>query len=563
MPAPDARHSDFREPTMRTIDAIAEILKREGIHLLPSFPTTPVIEAAAAAGIKPVICRQERVGVGIADGWSRVKCGNPPGAFAMQYGPGAENAYAGVTTAFSDAVPMLLLPLGHPLERDRVFPNFSSLRAYEPVTKFAEQINQPKRVADTLRRAFAQMRSGRPGPALVEVPVDVGNAEVDPAVLDGYRPVKIAKAQANPDDVLRAAKALLAAKHPVIQAGQGVLYAEATDDLVELAELLQIPVYSTLAGKSAFPERHALALGSAEAAMNGAAVHFIRNADLVCALGSSLSKHNMCANLPGHKLIIHNTADPVDHNKAYYADHPLLGDAKLVVRQLIEACRDVLNGKPRDGAAVQAEIAQKRATWLEQWSAKMKSADTPINPYRVIADFNEAIDPDSAIVTHDSGSPRYQMCPTYRAGGPRSYIGWGKSHQLGTGLGLIMGAKLAAPDKFCVNFMGDAAFGMTGLDFETAVRSDIPILTIVLNNNSMAVETRHMKTSHDLFRTRDLRGNYADMARAMGGWSERIENPAEIKSALARARKATDSGRAALLEFITAEEHTVSHFHEL
>jgi acetolactate synthase I/II/III large subunit len=548
---------------MRTIDAIAEILKLEGIHTLPSFPTTPVIEAAAAAGIKPIICRQERVGVGIADGWTRVKNGNPPGAFAMQYGPGAENAYAGVTTAFSDAVPMLLLPLGHPLERDRVFPNFSSIRSYESVTKFAEQINQPKRVGDTLRRAFAQMRSGRPGPALVEVPVDVGNAEVDASVVDTYRPVKIAKAQANPEDVLSAAKALIAAKRPVIQAGQGVLYADATKELVELAELVQIPVYSTLAGKSAFPERHPLALGSAEAAMNGAAFHFLKEADLVFAVGSSLSKHNMCANIPGRKVIIHNTADTIDHNKAYYADHPLLGDAKLVLRQFIEACRDLLSGKPRDGTAVRAEIAQKRAAWLEQWSPKMKSNDAPINPYRVITDFMEVIDPDSAIVTHDSGSPRYQMCPTYRAGGPRSYIGWGKSHQLGTGLGLIMGAKLAAPDKFCVNFMGDAAFGMTGLDFETAVRSGIPILTVVLNNSTMAVETRHMKTSHDLFRTRDLRGNYADMGKAMGGWSERVENPGDIKAAIGRARKATDDGRAALLEFVTAEEHTVSHLHEL
>jgi acetolactate synthase I/II/III large subunit len=548
---------------MRTIDAIAEILKLEGINILPSFPTTPVIEAAAAAGIKPFICRQERVGVGIADGWTRVRNGQPAGAFAMQYGPGAENAYAGVTTAFSDAVPMLLLPLGHPLERDRVFPNFSSIRAYESVTKFAEQINQPKRVADTLRRAFTQMRSGRPGPALVEVPVDVGNAEVDPSVVETYRPVKITKAQANPEDVLSAAKALLAAKCPVIQAGQGVLYAGATKELVELAELVQIPVYSTLTGKSAFPERHALALGSAEAAMNGAAFHFLKEADLVFAVGSSLSKHNMCANIPGRKVVIHNAADAIDHNKAYYTDFPLLGDARLVLRQFIEACRELLKGKARDGAAVQGEIARLRASWMERWSLKTSSDEVPINPYRVIADFMEVVDPDTAIVTHDSGSPRYQMCPTYRAGGPRSYLGWGKSHQLGTGLGLIMGAKLAAPDKFCVNFMGDAAFGMTGLDFETAVRADIPILTIVLNNSSMAVETRHMKTSHDLFRTRDLGGNYSEIAKAMGGWSERVTNPSDIKGAIGRARKATDSGRAALLEFVTAEEHTVSHLHEL
>jgi acetolactate synthase-1/2/3 large subunit len=548
---------------MRTIDAIAEILKREGINLLPSFPTTPVIEAAAAAGIKPVICRQERVGVGIADGWSRIKNGNPAGAFAMQYGPGAENAFAGVSTAFSDAVPLLLLPLGHPLDRDRVFPNFSSIRAYESVTKFAEQVNQPRRVGDTLRRAFAQMRSGRPGPALVEIPVDVGNAEVEPSVVENYRPVKIAKAQANPEEVMRAALALLAARCPIIQAGQGVLYAEGTQELVELAELVQIPVYSTLAGKSAFPERHALALGSAEAAMNGAAFHFLKEADLVFAVGSSLSKHNMCANLPGRKVIIHNTADSIDHNKAYYADFPVLGDAKLVLRQFIEACRELLKGKVRDGAAVRAEIAGLRAAWLNHWSPKSASNDTPINPYRVISDFMQVVDPDTAIVTHDSGSPRYQMMPYYRAGGPRSYLGWGKSHQLGTGLGLIMGAKLAAPDKFCVNFMGDAAFGMTGLDFETAVRSDIPILTIVLNNSSMAVETKHMKTSHDLFRTRDLRGNYADIAKALGGWSERVSSPGQIKDAIGRARKATESGRAALLEFVTAEENTVSHLHEL
>jgi len=126
-----------------------------------------------------------------------------------------------------------------------------------------------------------------------------------------------------------------------------------------------------------------------------------------------------------------------------------------------------------------------------------------------------------------------------------------------------MGAKLAAPDKFCVNFMGDAAFGMTGLDFETAVRADIPILTVVLNNNSMAVETRHMQTSHGLYRTRDLRGNYADIARSLGGWSERVTEPGQIKDAFTRARKVTDGGRAALLEFVTAEEHTVSHLHDL
>ena len=129
----------------------------------------------------------------------------------------------------------------------------------------------------------------------------------------------------------------------------------------------------------------------------------------------------------------------------------------------------------------------------------------------------QTVPPGEAIVTHDSGSPRDQIMPFYRSEGPRSYLGWGKSHGLGTGLGLVMGAKLAKPEKVCVNFMGDAAFGMTGLDFETAARCGIPIITVVLNNSTMAVETGAMATSHELYGTRDLGGNYADMGRAMGG----------------------------------------------
>ena len=182
-----------------------------------------------------------------------------------------------------------------------------------------------------------------------------------------------------------------------------------------------------------------------------------------------------------------------------------------------------------------------------------------MTPYRVLWELTQAVDPSEAIVTHDSGGPRNQMVPFYRAAGPRSYIGWGKSHGLGTGLGLTIGAKLAAPDKLAINWMGDAAFGMVGLDFETAVRCGIPILTLVSNNSSMACEVSAMRVSHELYRARDVSGNYADMARAMGGYAERVENPAEIGPAIQRARRATEDGRAALLEFITCEETASSH----
>jgi acetolactate synthase-1/2/3 large subunit len=547
---------------MLVADAIAQILKREGVEYLNCYPSTPLIEASAKVGIRPIVCRQERVGVGIADGFSRVRNGRSPSVFAMQHGPGAENAYPGISTAFSDSTPVLFMPMGHPRLRDGIFPLFNSVRSYESVTKSAEQINMPERVVDTMRRAFAALRNGRPGPVLVEVPGDVARSEIDESLLDGYVPVKAVRAQGDPRDIEAAARAFLDAERPVLFAGAGVLYAEATEELAELAELLQVPVMTTMEGKSAISEkRHPLSLGIGSNVMAGPAYHFLKDADLVFAIGSSLTDHGLVTPIPPGKTLIHSTNDPVDLHKTYAVDHPILGDARLVLRQFIDCCRDLLGGKAPSGREnVAGEIARRKEEWFEEWMPKLGSNETPINPYRVVWELMQTVDPSQAIVTHDSGNPRYEVMPFYQTDGPRTYLGWGKSHQLGTGLGLVMGAKLAEPEKFCVNFMGDAAFGMTGMDFETAVRANLPICTVVLKNSSMAVETPHMKVSHDQYRTRDVGGDYADIARSLGGWSERIEDPAEIGPAFHRARQHNQEGKAALLEFITCEEMAYTHF---
>jgi len=544
---------------VKTVDAIAEILKREGVEYLSCFPTTPIIESAAAAGIRPIVCRQERVGVGIADGYSRVTNGEPMGVFAMQYGPGAENAYSGVATSYSDSTPILLLPLGHPRERQGILPHFSSLRNYEGVSKYIEEINAPNRTAQVMRRAFAALRQGRPGPVMVEIPADIALEDVaeEDFFYQASRPVL---AQADTRDVEAAARALCQARYPVIHAGQGVLYAKATDELLELAELLRAPVMTTLLGKSAFPEVHPLSLGSASGTMSGPVYHFMGRCDVIFGIGCSFTKHGMSMNIPPGKTMIQATNDPRDINKDYNIDHPIVGDAKLVLRQMIEACGEIVGRSRQPDETTANEIKSERDAWLVQWSAKLNDNQTPINPYRIIWDFMQTVPPEDAIVTHDSGSPRNQIMPFYRSNGPRTYLGWGKSHGLGTGLGLNIGAKLAQPDKVCVNFMGDAAFGMTGLDFETAVRSKIPIITVVLNNSTMAVETRSMADSHRMYNTRDLGGDYADMARAMGGYAERIEDPTDVVAAFKRARRVTEEeGQAVLLEFITSAETETSH----
>jgi len=201
-----------------------------------------------------------------------------------------------------------------------------------------------------------------------------------------------------------------------------------------------------------------------------------------------------------------------------------------------------------------------RAEWMAEWMPRLTSNETPLSPYRVIADLLKTVDVRNTIITHDAGSPRDQLVPFWVSEEPLSYIGWGKSTQLGYGLGLAMGAKLARPDKLCINVWGDAAIGFTGMDFETAVRERIPILSILLNNFSMAIELPIMKTATAKYRSTDISGNYADMAKAFGGYGERVTDPAEIIPAIQRGIRKTQEGTPALLEFITAQEITFSVF---
>ena len=542
---------------MRAADTIVEILKREGTTTMFCFPTTSIIENAVAAGIRPIICRQERVGVDMADGYARVTNGKPPGVFAMQYGPGSENAFPGIATTFSDSVPVLFLPLAHARDQSQVYPTFRSARTYASVTKQVEEIVVPEATVPAMRRAFSALKNGRPGPVMVEVPRDL--VDLDAGELD-YRPMRASVSAPDPRDVDEAAKLLIAAKAPMILAGQGVLYAEASDVLVELAELLQAPVMTTVDGKSGFPEDHALSLGSGGNTFSGPGRMFLHTkADLIFGVGCGFTRHPLTTpSLPKNVPIIHATNDARDLHKSYQTEVALLGDAKLALGGLVAAVKDRLGGRlPNRSPA--AEIAAERAAWQARWEAKLNSKETPITPYHVMSEFMRVVDPAGAIVTHDSGSPRDQLLPFYRATRPRGYLGWGKSHQLGTGLGLIIGAKVAAPDKFCVNFMGDAAFGMTGLDLETAVRAGIPSLTVVLNNNTMAIEIPHMKLSHDRHKSRDLGGNFSGVARELGCWTERVDNPNEVANAILRARRATEDGRTCLLEFVTSAETAFSH----
>ena len=540
---------------MKVGPAIVEILRREGVDVIFGYPRNAVLEAAAEAGIRPVIVRQERTGVHMADALSRLTRGRRMGVFAMQHGPGTENAYGGVAQAYSESVPVLVLPQGYARRLAFVPDNYNACVSMRGITKHAEPITSPAEVANIMRRAFTHLRNGRLRPVLVEMPWDVLAEEVEGPI--DYTPVVRTRSAPDPAVVREAAKALVAAKRPVIHAGQGVHWAEAYAELRALAELLAAPVSTSLEGKSAFDETHPLALGSGGAAIPGQLRHFLDRADVILGIGCSFSETAFGVRMPEGKHVIHATLDPADLNKSVVCAQALIGDARLTLAMLIEEC-SALIADARDRAPVAEEIASVEAEWMKTWLPLLTSDEAPLSPYRVLWDLQKTVDVANTIITHDAGSPRDQLSPYWKCTTPLSYLGWGKSTQLGYGLGLAMGAKLACPDKLCINVWGDAAIGFTGMDFETAVRERLPILSILLNNSAMAIELPVMPIATERYRSTDISGDYAAFARSMGGYGERVESPDEIVPAIRRGIEATQRGQAALIEFITAKETRAS-----
>ena len=352
---------------MKVAAAIAEILKREGVEFLIGYPVNPIIEAAAVADIRTIMVRQERTGLHMADAVSRVTSGERLGIFTMQHGPGTENAFGGVAQAYGDSVPIVVLPGGYPRRGINIPPNFSAFLNFQHVTKWLEQVQYPEYVPAALRRAFTQVKNGRPRPVMVEIPFDLYGEEL-PGELD-YTPAPKLRSAPDPRAVDEVARVLVEAERPVIYAGQGVHYAKTWDALRELAEVLEAPVTTSLQGKSAFPETHPLSLGSGGRSMPKPVWDALQRADVIFGIGCSFTTSNYAIAMPRatDATYVHATLDPADINKDLPVEHALIGDAGLTLEMLVAAARDRLGtqaGKRGRAEVVADEIARGREEWL-------------------------------------------------------------------------------------------------------------------------------------------------------------------------------------------------------
>jgi len=544
---------------MRGADAVVRALEKEGVEYIAGFQgggLNPLWTGLRnSETIKVFSARNERLGVEIADGYARAT--GKVGVAMTGTGPGATNTLTGIAGAYADNIPVLLLMGQVPLAQlGKEVQQEVSASIFDTLVKWRGTMAKAEDIPSIMRRAFTALRSGSPGPVVLEMPQDVLMTEVPDGSLE-YEPVgRGHKAAPDAEEVAKAADLLVNAKMPILNLGGGVLSAEAWDEAKELAELLSMPVATTLVAKGVFPEDHPLSMGMGcyprSRYASGAALHMNRKADVVLAVGNSYRLPNGTDGrpIPEGVSLIHVNADEADLNKTYQADVPILADAKLALRAILDAVKERVGpGKGGLKEEVVAEIKQARDKHMGEWEAVFNDTSAPTNGYRVVHELAKLIDPDKTIALHDAGGSRGYLSPFWTATKPRSYLGMGGMAAMGWSLGAAIGAKLGRPDHLVVHLLGDASFGMVGMELETAVRMGLPTLTILVNNEGTGGGLMGMESpSGPPPAMAQLTGNWSKVAEGLGAYSERVEDPLEVGPALKRAIAATENGQAALVE---------------
>jgi acetolactate synthase-1/2/3 large subunit len=459
---------------------------------------------------------------------------------------GIQMAYGAIGQAWEDSSPLLVITEGVSQGASR-HTHFDMAEALKSVTKWVGKVDRADLLPDYVRRAFTQLRSGRPGPVLLIVPRDLGEYEEDE---HPYAPIKGWRSGPDPDDVRDAIKALRAARNPLLYVGEGVLYADATAELRQFAELAQLPVLTTLKAKSAFPESHPLSVG----VRGSLAEHFLRNCDVLFSIGSSLFPNRFSHAIPdAHgKTIVQCTIDTLDINRSYETRCAVIGDAKLTLHALVGEL-SARGGAPKRPGVVE-EIRAGKQAFMAKFRPLMESSETPINPYRVFGDLMKVLDPKSSFLTADSGNTRDQTSTVYEAEIPRGYMGWGNVSTLGFSLAGAIAAKLAFPDRQVVHVTGDAGVCYMMGNFEAVARYKLGITTVHINNGGYSgYGPGFWGSGHDPYTWKvsdHSSACMAAMARAVGFYAEDVSEPSGVIPALKRALDENGKGRPAFLEFI-------------
>ena len=531
---------------------VADYLERLGVEVvfgLCGHTVIAMLDALGKSRVRFVTTRHEQIAAHAADGYARAT--GKPGELLTHLGPGLTNAATGVANAALDSIPMVVIAGDvqsyfhgrHPHQEVNLHHDASQLEIYRPFCKRIYRVDRVTDLPRILERAFHLCQSGRPGPVLVDVPMDIFSADL---ALDAFQktPAPMARPTIDPATARSIVDALATAKRPVLYAGGGVLASRATAELMALAEALDVPVAHTLMGKGCLPEDHPLLLGQTGFWGLPVANHACRTADVIVAIGTRLAEANSSSWDPKFTFAIpptrlfHIDADPAEIGRNYPTELGVVADARAALGVLVEAARGV-KAAPR--GLMRDEIARGRLQFRRDFDHQWKSNQFPMRPERILSDLRRALPDDGFLVT-DVGWNKNGVAQQFPITVPGTFITPSGLATMGFGPAAVLGVKMAHPERAAVSLVGDGGFSANPSVVATAMEADLPVVWVVMDNDGFGtiagLEQAHYGWSFGCLFERHgapYHTDYAAMARSFGARGVAVQSADELYPALVEA----------------------------
>ncbi|MHB1136246.1 MAG: biosynthetic-type acetolactate synthase large subunit [Coriobacteriia bacterium] len=525
---------------MTGAQAIVRSLQEEGVEVVFGYPggvVLPLFDALyEAEGMRVILTRHEQGATHAADAYARVT--GKPGVVIVTSGPGAANTVTGIANAYMDSVPLVVITgqvATHVLGTD-AFQETDITGITIPITKHNYLLDQANEIPATMAEAFHIAGTGRPGPVLIDLPVDISRQEIDFAYpervnLPGYKPTVKGHAK----QIHQAAALIAKARKPLLYAGGGVLSSDGAKELKELAELMQLPVVTTLMGKGAFPEDHHLFVGMP--GMHGGKYtnYAITETDLLLGVGVRFDDRvtGKLATFATKAKIVHIDIDPAEIGKNRSVDVPIVGDAKSVLASIVAELRK-MGAEPKTDAWMRVID-----DWRGRYPFHYHASETSIMPQQVVERVRELTKGKPTVFTTEVGQNQMWACQYLRIVEPRTWVSSGGLGTMGFGLPAAIGAQLGRPDHMVIDIAGDGSIQMNSQELATAAINKLPVKVIILNNGYLGM----VRQWQELFYERRYSSStlpqdcpdFVKLAEAYGCFGIRATTPAELDDALVAA----------------------------
>lgn len=540
---------------------LLECLVQEGVETLFGYPGGTVINIyndLIDYPIHHILTRHEQAAVHAADGYARAT--GRVGVALATSGPGATNTITGIANAYMDSIPMVIITGQVPtaLIGNDAFQEVDIIGITRPVTKHSYLVRDIHDLPRIIKQAFYIARTGRPGPVLVDLPKDVQMATAkfeypDKVEIRGYKP----NSQGNPRQIEKAVKMILAAKRPVIYVGGGVTLSDTSQELLAFAELIKVPVTTTLMAMASFPKKHPLSLGML--GMHGTyyANMAVMESDLLIAIGARFDDRvtGKLSTFAPHAKIIHVDIDPTSIKKNVRVDLPIVGDLRDVLQKLIAE----LNLAPHEVKTLASDLAPWReqiAVWRQTHPMSYVASTTEIKPQFVIETLRKVTN-DDAIITTEVGQHQMWTAQFFDFSQPRTFLTSGGLGTMGFGLPSALGAQAAWPERQVIDVSGDGSFQMNSQELATLVQYRLPVKIVILNNNFLGMVRQWQQLFFDQRYSQtcmELPIDFVKLAEAYGATGLSTSDPAEVEAVL---RKGLETPGPVIMEFKVSREENV------